>query len=54
MPLFFLHQSPPVTALITEPTLSFIYNQQQVVKTPSNTAEHIYTSFTPPWPYVNH
>ena len=52
MPLLLLHQTHSVSALTPKPPLSFIYQSPE--STNSTTIdEHIYSSFTNPWPYVS-
>ena len=53
LPGLLLHQAHHATASLTsKPTLSFIYDPASVNPTPKTIEEHIYTSFTTPWPYV--
>lgn len=54
MPLLLLHQTPTISALTPQPTRSFIYNQAPASENPTTMIdEHIYSSFTTPWPYVS-
>uniref|UniRef100_A0A8W8IJ09 Uncharacterized protein n=1 Tax=Magallana gigas TaxID=29159 RepID=A0A8W8IJ09_MAGGI len=52
MPLRLLHQTHSVSALIPKPPLSFIHQSPESTNT-TTIDEHIYSSFTTPWPYVS-
>ncbi|XP_062585333.1 uncharacterized protein LOC134246997 [Saccostrea cucullata] len=53
MPLLLLHQTPSTSALTPKPIRSFIYNEALDTTNPTSIDEHIYASFTTPWPYVS-
>ena len=51
--LLLLHHSRPATALPTIPTVpSFVYSNLPEATDSKTISDHIYTSFTTPWPYV--
>lgn len=52
MPLLLLHQTHSVSALTPKPPLSFIYQSPESTN-PTTIDEHVYSSFTTPWPYVS-
>lgn len=53
LPVLLLHQAHSTTASTLKPTVSFIYQQAQENTPPPSINEHIYASFTTPWPYVS-
>ena len=53
LPVLLLHQTHSVAVLTPKPSLSFIYNQVPEGTSPPSIGEHIYATFTTPWPYVS-
>ena len=53
LPVLLLHQTHSAAALTPKPSLSFIYNQVPEGTSPPSIDEHIYATFTTPWPYVS-
>ncbi|KAK3088640.1 hypothetical protein FSP39_021771 [Pinctada imbricata] len=52
--LLLLQASHPSSAFVTaRPNFSFIFSHPADTTTPKSVAEHIYHSFTTPWPYVS-